>query len=226
MRTGTIDRRIFRNVVVENEYRLPSRFQPNDVILDVGAHIGTFALAVLRRGAGLVHSCEADEENFKLMRANLARFGERTRVYHRAVWRSDVLVELLSLHNPRRGDNTGGVQVAGSSTTKTVSVLAFDDLVAAAAGQSGRIRLLKLDCEGAEWPILFTSRMLNRIDAICGEYHLGDYPEAFHVAAFPEFTEQVLQRFLQNRGFDVVIEPNHRSRDRIGNFFAHRRQTN
>ena len=222
LRPDTIDRRIFRNVVVENEYRLPSRFEPNDVILDVGGHVGTFAHAVLARGAGVVHCCEPDAGNFEILAHNLAPYGERARLKRCAVWRSDVRVAALSLHNPHGSANTGGVQVVDRPTTQSVDVLAFDDLVASAIQFGERVRLLKLDCEGAEWPILFTSRTLDRIDAICGEYHLGDFPEAFHVAGFPALTPQALRRFLSEHGFRVVIEPNHRSPDPIGNFFARR----
>ncbi len=52
LRPETIDRRVFRQVVVYNEYQLPSRFGPGDVVLDVGAHIGSFALAAPSAGPG------------------------------------------------------------------------------------------------------------------------------------------------------------------------------
>jgi hypothetical protein len=34
-----------------------------------------------------------------------------------------------------------------------------------------RVRFLKLDCEGSEWPILVTSKMLHLVDEIRGEIH-------------------------------------------------------
>jgi FkbM family methyltransferase len=222
LRPGTIDRRIFRNVVIENEYRLPARFDPNDVILDVGGHIGTFVYAVLTRGAGLVHCCEPDAGNYHVLTHNLAPYGERVRLHRCAVWRSDVAIDSLCLHNPHESGNTGGVQVAGGLTSVSVEVVAFDQLVRAAAGPHGRIRLLKLDCEGAEWPILFSSRMLHLIDSICGEYHLRSYSAPFQVAGFPTISPDVLGSFLQGQGFQVTIEPNRRSPDPIGNFFASR----
>ena len=40
-RPGTMDRAIFTAVFTENEYRLPPRFAPTDVIVDVGGHIGS-----------------------------------------------------------------------------------------------------------------------------------------------------------------------------------------
>jgi FkbM family methyltransferase len=221
-RPGTIDRRIFRNVVVEDEYRLPSRFGPDDVILDVGAHIGTFAYAVLTRGAASVHCYEPDAENHGVLTYNLAPYRERVWLRQCAVWRSDVEVDSLCLHNPHEAANTGGIQVAAQPTSQAVAVVAFDDLVEAAAGPRGRIRLLKLDCEGAEWPILFTARTLDRVDAICGEYHLGSYFGPFTVAGFPTVGPEILSRFLREQGFNVAIEPNSRSPDPIGSFFAFR----
>src|SRR3979490_1223457 len=49
-RNGTLDQAIFNGVVLFNEYRLPDRFAPGDIVIDVGAHIGSFAEAVLSRG--------------------------------------------------------------------------------------------------------------------------------------------------------------------------------
>jgi len=49
-RDGTLDQAIFNAVVRFNEYRLPERFVPTDIVIDVGAHIGSFAQAVLSRG--------------------------------------------------------------------------------------------------------------------------------------------------------------------------------
>jgi hypothetical protein len=52
-RPGTLDRLIFDSVVAHNEYRLPERFEPPDVVVDVGGHIGTFAYAVARRASSM-----------------------------------------------------------------------------------------------------------------------------------------------------------------------------
>ena len=46
-RNGTLDQAIFNGVAVRNEYRLPARFAASDIIIDIGAHIGSFAQAVL-----------------------------------------------------------------------------------------------------------------------------------------------------------------------------------
>src|SRR6476659_8442412 len=88
-RPGTLDEAIFHHLVDDDEYRLPASFDPEDVIVDVGAHIGSFCYAALARGAGRVHGYEADPRNFACAAANLRPFGDRIRLAHRAVWRSD-----------------------------------------------------------------------------------------------------------------------------------------
>lgn len=223
LRPGTVDERVFREVVLDNEYRLPERFGPEDVVLDVGGHIGSFAYAVQRRGAGAVHCCEADAVNFGLLQRNLAPYRDRVVLRNVAIWRSDRSVPALYMENTGVAGNTGAGRVTGSATSRPVTVLSFDDLVrAASGGLQRRIRLLKLDCEGAEWPILFTSRLLKHIDALCGEYHLGDIPAASAVADLPTPSVDALRDLLDRHGFTVDIEPLP-GKPLLGLFFARQR---
>ena len=73
-----------------------------------------------------------------------------------------------------------------------------------------------------EWPILLTARTLDRIDTICGEYHLGRYPELFHVGGCEDFTPALLDDFLSDQGFRVRIQPSPREPEKLGLFFATR----
>ncbi|MFO0843735.1 MAG: FkbM family methyltransferase [Gemmataceae bacterium] len=205
LRRRTLDGRIARQVVIANEYRLPDRFEEGAVVLDVGAHIGSFALAALRRGAAVVHCVEPDAENFALLAHNLSPYADRVRLRHAAAWRSDVKAGRLSLRNPLAARNTGAHQVVTVEGEEGVEAVAFDELIDRAA-PGGRVRLVKMDCEGAEWPILLTSRRLDRVDALCGEYHLGPLPAAFGVPG-QTFNVELLERVLTDRGFAVRTEP-------------------
>ena len=62
-----------------------------------------------------------------------------------------------------------------------------------------RCDLLKLDCEGAEYEILYgaSEETLRAIDAITAEYHVG----------LNEHTVAELVRFLESRGFIVTSTP-------------------
>jgi FkbM family methyltransferase len=217
LRPGTIDRRIFRHVVIDNEYRLPDTFVGSDLVLDIGAHVGSFALACLRRGAGHVVCCEPDADNFRLLKDNLAPYANRVTLHHTAIWRSDVSLSTLTIHNPLDARNTGAVRVGPGE--RRVPALAFDDLV---QSLGRRVRLAKLDCEGAEWPILLTSTALGHVEELCGEYHLGSYPDDYHVAGHRDFTPDVLLQTLHGHGFRVELAEAPGSRLPVGLFFARR----
>ena len=65
-RSGTLDEAIFNQVVNVNEYHLPSCFESSDIVIDVGAHIGSFAQAVVSRGCRRVYCIEPDRSNFEI----------------------------------------------------------------------------------------------------------------------------------------------------------------
>ncbi len=219
-RPRTLDARILRSVVIENEYRLPPRFQAEDVIVDIGAHIGSFALAVLNRGAGQVHCFEPHPDNFALLCENLSPFEERVNLYSRAVWRSDESFAGLAVENPIAARNTGAYRLTAATSPASVEVTSLDDILTSLEPKR-RVRLLKLDCEGAEWPILFTAKHLDRVDAICGEYHLGPLPAMYSVDELP-YNEERLKFHLRSLGFQVQLRELPPVPHRCGLFFAGR----
>lgn len=164
LRDGTWDRDIWDSVVRDNEYRLPEKI--DDVVLDVGAHIGSFSFACLARGARVI-AVEAEPSNYRLLLGNLAPYGERVVCHHAAVCRSGASIARLML--PLNHPNTGGWSLYGDAGhTASVMTVSFDDLLAAA-----HPRIVKLDCEGAEWEILESAR-LDQVEQLCGEWHGED----------------------------------------------------
>ena len=166
-RPGTCDRGIFIEVVLQNEYRLPTRFEPTDVIIDVGGHIGAFAIACLMRGAGKVITCEPEPGNVELLRKNLARFGDRVEIIPAAVWPADVPVPPLA--PPVDPINTCQFSMLHNDESNAQSVPTIP-LAEVIARVGGPVRLLKLDCEGAEY-IILDGVDLSRVQKICGEAH-------------------------------------------------------
>lgn len=175
-REGSWDHEIWRSVIDKNEYRLNVRFGPQDTILDVGGHIGAFAYKALDLGAGRVVSVEPDAENFCYLRHNIhyaagctdrfvpvgaAAWSERTTLKYSKVW-----------------PNTGGGTCHPDGTI-TVSAVPIDDLIQLAVGD-GKLTMLKLDCEGAEWEILPACKRINDVRYLIGEWHGGtpDRPKA------------------------------------------------
>ncbi len=225
-RPGTLDPNIYHEVVIANEYRLPSTFDAEDIVIDVGAHIGSFATACLLRGAGHVVAFEPVPANYAVLHVNLARFGNRVQTQRAAVWRSDAQPSELPFHASGDGMNTGGGNVIGEADEHTLNVpsLGLDTLVQQVLQTTGqeRIRLLKLDCEGSEYPILLTATCLNQIEAIVGEYHhCGPVSPEAQVGSQTMYDHQVLVNYLTNQGFKVRTQV-HPQDPKLGYFWAKR----
>ena len=250
-RPGTLDRMIFDGVVALDEYRLPERFEPDDVVVDVGAHIGSFAYAVVLRGGKHVWSIEPDGTNCAFAAEHLRPYVDQrsVRLMHAAVWRSDPNDDELRFDGyqvfPQSFlDLAGVVNTGGGSVMwgvgEPVQKVAFDDVVDLVTNRGERrVRLLKLDCEGAEWPILLTSRRLHLIDEIVGEFHEigGSFLEigedrlskahVFHSDRVAGFTVEEFVRFLNDAGFCVTYRRHLRPNGALegyGLFFATREQ--
>jgi FkbM family methyltransferase len=248
-RSGTLDEAIFNAVVGFNEYRLPERFAAGDIVIDIGAHIGSFAQAVLARGCENVTGIEPDGANLEIAAEYLRPHIEsgRLQLVRGAAWRSDRNSDELRFdgYHPFPKSFTGmqGILNTGNGSViwgsgEPVAKIAFDDIVDRVTNRGERrVRLLKLDCEGAEWPILLTSQRLGLIDEICGEFHEIGGPHleiseerptqqpVFSFANVEKFTIEVLVDFLQDAGFTVTWHRHTRPTGAIeglGLFFATR----
>ncbi len=208
-RAHTGDRDIFDCVVRENEYRLPGTFGSEDIIVDIGAHIGSFSYACLIRGAGKVLFVEPHVENFAIAMGNLAaKYCTRVRPVHAAMAEMNEVVNIGVFPGP----NTGGAGICtpDAPTACQASTLNLAKILQM-AGLGKPIRLLKLDCEGAEWESLYSTD-LSQVQEIVAELHTG-----------PEWAGKTAQldAHLRNAGFDPVIELKHAGHG-LGYLFAKR----
>lgn len=226
-RPGTQDGGVFRSINVRNEYRLPESFEAHDIVVDIGANIGSFCYAALQRGSDNVYGFEPERDNYACAMRNLSPFGDRVRLHNKAVWRSDRIGDKLFFNSATDEAMTAAGNVF-ANTGPELETIAFDDLIReVTVDGSKRVRMLKIDCEGSEFPILFTSQSLHLIDEIRGEYHEfgGEYdttpvPEVASVSGYDRFTITDLTDALQRAGFSVE---SHRSGNtRYGRFFATR----
>jgi FkbM family methyltransferase len=248
-RNDTLDKGIFNGVVISNEYRLPPSFAPDDIVLDIGAHIGSFAYAALSRGCKSIYSIEPDRANFEIAAENLKESIEQGHVQlvNGAVWRSDPNDDELRFDGyhpfPKSYEGMEGIINTGNGsviwgTGVPVAKFAFDEIMDYVTNRGEkRVRLLKLDCEGAEWPILLTSQRLHLIDEICGEFHEigGEFLEIsedralrgpiFEIKHLSIFTVERLVRYLNDAGFSVSYQRHRRptgALEGLGLFFARR----
>jgi len=226
LRPGTNDHVIYTNVVERNEYRVAEDLR-GAIVLDIGVHIGAFSHLALSRGAAELHGYEADRDNFEQARANLAGFADRVHLHNTAVWRSDVAPSALQFWKSTDAANAGGGTLIWDVEGPLVDAVPFDAVVdAVTRGGTRMIDLLKIDCEGAEFPILLTSTRLDRIARIVGEYHelRADLPRHVRIPGVDEFTIAGLSASLERAGFQVELEPQAvATYGGLGLFFASKR---
>lgn len=168
VRDRSDDRSVWTSVLNDDEYRIDN-LKPDDIVLDIGMHTGSFCARAYVAGSRIIYGFEVDTENFRLAQANV---GTLAQVHNAAVVRSD----------DRRGDpvyytghipmshelNTGVGTIFGESGTPAPTV-SLDEILA----QLPSIRLMKLDTEGSEYPILYTSTYLFKVQEMVGEWHLN-----------------------------------------------------
>ena len=204
---------------------------------------------MLSRGCGKVYCIEPDRSNVEMAAANLAAHVQsgRVEIVRGAAWRSDPNADALYFDGhqpfPKSFPGMEGIVNTGSGSViwgrgEPVEKVAFDDIVdQATSGGERKVRLLKLDCEGAEWPILLTSRRLDLVSEICGEFHEigGDFLEigedrpatrpVFSLGHSAPLTIDVLVGCLEAAGFAVSYRRHARpdgALEGLGLFFATR----
>lgn len=240
-RKGTADSNIWNSVVKHREYG-EFVFKDSDIVLDIGMHIGAFSYLALSLGAGEVWGFEASNENYKEAVKNLSSFGLRAKVFRMAVARSTQTPDLLFFSGwrafPDGRQNTGGGNVLWKTSGEAVPAVGLDTILEYAT-QQGRmeIRLLKIDAEGSEYPILLTSRCLLLVREIVGEFHefgmvrepgkpwetwaRKDIPEACRIEGIEAFSMALLKSRLEQSGFAVEFT-RCQADPRLGQFRARR----
>lgn len=160
-----------------DSYRLHSLPQSCSLrfFLDIGAHIGSFSLAVTERwpnAAGI--ACEPSSSNFAALRHNLSLNPGRSVECIKAAVVGDGRPSSLQFsydpHRPQSGALLSAPTANGGAEIEVVSALAFSELV---RKSPDTIDLLKIDVEGAEYGIIAGTPLdlLGRAKRIVLEYH-------------------------------------------------------
>lgn len=184
-------------------------------VVDIGAGVGDFAILAARSGPGVrVYAYEPFPESYQLLTRNLKLNAvHNVNAFQQAVWRQVGTLELdLTGGEPLQIASREGDGAELPAETVEVQAVTLGDVL----DDQGlaRIDLLKLDCEGAEYPILMASppAALARVDRIIMEYHDLD-AERNHFR---------LTAFLETAGYRVSWRKNV-VHDDIGYLYAERR---
>lgn len=208
-RPGTWDGVIVEAVHHWNEYMLPDRMD-GWAVIDIGAHIGAFAVECAERGASVVFAYEPEPSNFELLEENTKPFDVISAFNFAVLDRNTSEIGLRYLTNHDQGrENTGHRDIFGESDSSRpwgmLQAISIDQVFRAFGG---KVDLLKIDTEGSEWFILdaLDFDMVDRIVAELHEPPRGEHPllkdlEGSNMAGLSER----LQDRLQEAGFAVEI---------------------
>lgn len=153
-----------------------------DLVIDVGANHGFANCYFAQRGANVV-AFEPSPTVFELLRHNVQTNQLEGRVQATCATLGDYdgttflreapdLGGGMSTIDPAFAENSG----ATYATETKIDILSIHTVLGTLA--PGRVRLMKLDCEGSELTILaaLTSTERERIDSVAVEYHVQAYP--------------------------------------------------
>jgi FkbM family methyltransferase len=191
-RGGTNDGAIAQGILEVDEYRLASIYPITGWVLDIGAHIGTIAIAIaLDNPDAKVVAVEALPQNVESIRTNielndlagrvfvegLAATDSRTKsvdiTYNYkfvGVGRTGEFVDSEYLSQCRYVGNIFQEDGKHDQESDVVSVPGISLTALLHKYDIDRVALLKIDCEGCEYAF-FRSKALSRIDRIVGEFH-------------------------------------------------------
>jgi FkbM family methyltransferase len=203
--------------------RFGVRIEDGWTVVDIGGGIGDYTLfAAAANPHGKVFAFEPFPESFALLQQNLAANGvtansvANVQAFPEAIWSQAGALKIDStLGEPgqfisRNADDPGGAPTAGGSFTQVPSISMAD---AFARLDITRCDLMKLDCEGAEYPILFNTPedVLGRVQRIVMEYH----------DSLTQYTHRDMQEFLASKGYSVRVVQNFVHKD-LGYLYAWR----
>ena len=217
IRTGTIDRIVVRNVLKVGEYSKFLHLTKDDVWLDVGGHIGTFAIDIADK-VKHVYSFEPNKDNFELLKRNVKENKiKNITIFNKALVGDDEKMRELLLDDK---GNTGGHSFISSGQFPRHGDRSFD----APKGDSEivhceninaiikkyNIDKIKMDCEGCEYELIkaLSIDSLIEINEMIFEYHfnilgMGKYEELLRYLS-GIFSEMGITRTVNPRGQTLV----------------------
>jgi FkbM family methyltransferase len=163
------------------------------VVLDIGSHIGSFAIALAAASPGaVVHAYEASPSTAKWLSRNVKANGYTERVHVHAEAVSNHHGSLSIVDNGQASAHNGLTAPTGSGAVVQVPCVTFAEALHRAGGH---IDLVKLDAEGSEYDIILSSNPAHwrTVQQVVMEYH----PVAGR-------SLDAIADFLERTGIDLV----------------------
>lgn len=187
---------VVREALIEDEYGLKDIiFEKGDIVLDIGANIGCISIYLAKKNPDItIYAYEAHPINYDSLIYNL-NLNNVTNVVaiNKAVYSKTGEILRISLDENNTGSSSCFID--GGSKSVNVPTISMDDIIE--EHKISELKLLKIDCEGAEFDIFDGSKLLKKINI----ENLGMEVHGFmrdHGKDFNLFYEQVNSLKIKN----------------------------
>ncbi len=207
VRLGTSDVQVFNDIYLRQEFGWKLSSSPK-VIIDAGAYTGlSTSFFATQCPNAMIIAIEPDEDNFRLLVRNTARYAN-VHTVRAALWAESGSVSLVD-----PGSGAWGLRLLESNGSDTVTTEAIPALRSRSIQavtitdimrdfHLDKIDLLKIDVEGSEKEIFASADpWIDSVDAICVELH-----DRFKVGCSRSFFKAVEDFPIElRRGEDVLV---------------------
>lgn len=183
----------FANVVLDDDYGLRSLRPFPETVVDVGTNVGFFAkFARHCFPDAIIHGYEPSPQTAEYARSNLEHP------------RTTLFVEGVAAETGRAELEEHGSSNLTRTLASDAGAIILTSFATVVERIGGRIDLLKVDCEGAEWDFMRDRDTFARVGKIRMEYHLVEgrsLDDLHRLAANIGFT---VTRLVENDGFGIA----------------------
>jgi FkbM family methyltransferase len=202
---------VFKEIFMSDFYRirqLVKRLPDNPVIVDIGGNAGYFNMILFAHiDSAKVIAYEPIFENYKLFQENVKRNSSMTgkvTVFNMAV--TGTPVEEVSIYKEVENNNSVTASIYTDFSKDNFNVIKVKAISLEQIVETNNldcVDLLKLDCEGSEYPIIYETprKVWDKVKMVYMEDHPLDQDKRNHASAV---------NFLQSLGFtcDSVLADN------------------
>jgi FkbM family methyltransferase len=180
-----IDAQTLMEIWNDNVYQVHAEHLSGDrVVIDAGAHIGTFSVFAAALGAAKVYSLEPNVDNLTILKQNAAQnnFENIITPIHRALWSSHKTVKVNPFYTDSRVDSVAHLESAVSKAVtpedtteqfiaETISLDALMD-----QNDIKEIDVFKCDVEWSEYEFIpsWSDELMAKIKYLVIEFHGTD----------------------------------------------------
>ena len=171
VRPNTTDIKIIKEVIIVDNYKISDIAFDDSIVIDIGAHIGSFSVFASSLGAKVL-AYEPASMNFALLRDNIELNDSNVAIRNQGVMPTsgEAIIYI------RDGNFGGSSFYHKGNWEEKIQTVTLKDIFD--ANEVDHCSFLKLDCEGAEYDILDSFPYLDRVKQLALEYEGGTEVQA------------------------------------------------